>query len=165
MRARHVMIVLTTLLASLLATVATAGQVFEWQDASGRKHFSDNPPPGVEAKPIGVRTQAPRATTPPAGGAADKVDQKPQTWVEKNEAFEKRRTEGAEDTAKAEAEAAEEQRRQQACEDAREQLKLLQSGVRVQRMDANGERVVLDDAARAEEMARARENIEQACKP
>lgn len=161
MRARHILI----LLASLLAAVATAGQVFEWKDANGRKHFSDQPPQGVDAKPIGVRTQAPRATTPPAGGAADKIDQKPQTWVEKEEAFEKRREEKAEKNAKAEADAAEEQRRQQACADARDQLKLLQSGVRVQRLDANGERVVLDDAARAEETARARENIENACKP
>ena len=161
MRARHILI----LLASLVASVAIAGQVFEWVDASGRKHFSDQPPPGVNATPIGVRTQAPRATTPPAGGAADKVDQKPQTWVEKNEAYEKQREENAENTAKANAEAAEEQRRQQACEDARAQLKLLQSGVRVQRMNDDGERVVLDDAARAEEAARARDNIEKACKP
>ena len=161
MRARYILI----LIASLVATAATAGQVFEWQDASGRKHFSDQPPPGVDAKPIGVRTQAPATNAPPAGGAADKVDQKPQTWVEKNEALEKRKAEDAETAAKAQAEAAEEQRRQQACNDAREQLKLLQSGVRVQRMDADGQRVVLDDAARAEEMARVRDNIEAACKP
>ncbi|MCB1937946.1 MAG: DUF4124 domain-containing protein [Rhodocyclaceae bacterium] len=154
----------TTLVAlAIVPTMAYAAQVYEWRDASGKRYFSDKPPAGVDARPIGINTRSPRANTPPAGGAMQKTEDAPKTWAEKNDDFSKRRAEQQADSAKAREEAEQENRRKAACESARNQLKVLESGVRVQRLNERGERVVLDDAGRNEEMARARDNIKHAC--
>ncbi|QID17961.1 DUF4124 domain-containing protein [Nitrogeniibacter mangrovi] len=160
MRQRH----LPLLLALLIPVGVMAGQVYEWKDATGKRHFSDHPPTGVDAKPMGIKTTAPKPSGPPAGGAAQNSEaQAPKTWAEKNEAFDKRQADKAAAEAEAKQKADEERRRSEACEQAKQQLKLLESGRRVQRMDANGERIVLDDAARAEEIARVKDNIQRAC--
>ena len=63
---------------------------------------------------------------------------------------------------------AEEQRlagqRAENCQRARAHLATLDSGTRLVRVDARGERVVLDDAARAREAAEARGVIASECR-
>jgi len=157
MRHRHTPL----LLALLIPCAVWAGQVFEWKDASGKPHFSDQPPIGVDAKPIGIKTNPPKPSGPPAGAGAQSNGAK--TWTEKNDDFAKRKAEEQDAEAKAREEDAQNKRKQEACDSAKAQLKLLESGRRVQRMDEKGERVVLDDAAREQEMARIRENMKQAC--
>ncbi|MBT0963748.1 DUF4124 domain-containing protein [Denitromonas iodatirespirans] len=159
MRTRHSALFVLT----LVALTAHAGQVFEWTDASGKRHFSDTPPSGVDAKPTGIRTNAPTPTAQPAGGAAQSTGGAPTTWAEKNADFAKRKAEQAENTAKANEEAEQARRKKEACEQATAQLKMLESGSRVQRINNAGEREVLDDAGRAEEIARTRDVIKQAC--
>ena len=158
MRHRHIPL----LLALLVPFAVSAGQVFEWKDASGKTHFSDQPPLGVDAKPIGIKTTAPKPSGPPAGGGSQSAVA-PKTWAEKAADSDKRKAENQENTAKAKEEAERKQRMQEACESAKRELQLLQSGVRVQRLDEKGERIVLDDAAREEEMARVRENMKRVC--
>ncbi|MCB1959435.1 MAG: DUF4124 domain-containing protein [Rhodocyclaceae bacterium] len=143
--------------------MAMAAQVYEWRDATGTRQFSDKPPVGVDAKAIGINTRSPQITAPAAGGAAQSTEEAPKTWAEKNEDFAKRRAEQEADGAKAREEAEQEERRKAACDSARKQLQLLESGTRVQRLNDRGEREVLDDAARKEEMARVRDNIKHAC--
>ncbi len=158
MRHRHIPL----LLALLIPFAVSAGQVFEWKDASGKTHFSDKPPVGVEAKPIGIKTTAPKPSGPPAGGGGQNATA-PKTWAEKNDDFAKRKLEDQENTAKAKEEADRKQQQKEACESSKRQLELLKSGLRVQRLDEKGERIVLDDAAREEEMARIRENMKRVC--
>ena len=50
------------------------------------------------------------------------------------------------------------------CARAREQLRTLDSGQRMARIDDKGERIVLDDAARGAEAQRARDAIGSECK-
>lgn len=151
------------LLLTLASSIVFAGQVYEWTDANGKRHFSDTPPAGVEAKATGIRTGPRTSSTPPAGGAAQSTADAPTTWAEKNADFAKRKTEAAENTAKANEEAEQARRKKEACEQASAQLKLLESGGRVQRINSAGEREVLDDAGRAEEMARSRDVMKRAC--
>ena len=65
--------------------------------------------------------------------------------------------------AKATADEAKEIERQRFCTQARSQLVALQSGQRIARMNADGEREFLDDAARSEEIARLEQQIGQNC--
>ncbi|MDA8107155.1 MAG: DUF4124 domain-containing protein, partial [Betaproteobacteria bacterium] len=53
--------------------------------------------------------------------------------------------------------------KKQNCASAQESLRVLQSGQRVARVDAKGERYYLDDAQRAQETARAQEAVKQWC--
>ncbi|MCZ4306792.1 DUF4124 domain-containing protein [Zoogloeaceae bacterium G21618-S1] len=151
------------LLLALTSGIVFAGQVYEWTDANGKRHFSDTPPAGVEAKATGIRTGPRTSSAPPAGGAAQSTADAPTTWAEKNADFAKRKAEAAENTAKANEEAEQARRKKEACEQASAQLKLLESGGRVQRINSAGEREVLDDAGRAEEMARSRDVMKRAC--
>lgn len=152
---------LSLLLAALIPLSVMAGQVFEWKDATGKKHYSDQPPPGVDAKPVGIKTTAPRPS-PPAGGGGQNA-QAPKTWAERNDELGKRQAEEREAQQEANQQANEEQRRAQVCASLKDQLQLLESGRRVQRMGENGEPVVLDDAARAEEINRTKADIERTC--
>ncbi|MEK6244286.1 MAG: DUF4124 domain-containing protein, partial [Pseudomonadota bacterium] len=49
------------------------------------------------------------------------------------------------------------------CEGARENLRALESGQRIQRTDAKGERSFLDDAQREQEAGKARTLVQQNC--
>ena len=69
----------------------------------------------------------------------------------------------AEAQAKAEEEAARDAERQRFCEQARNQLGALQSGQRVSRFNAAGEREFLDDAARSTEIARLQQQVAEHC--
>src|SRR5690606_22057400 len=61
---------LPLLFLAMASSIAWAGQVYEWTDANGKRHFSDTPPAGIAAKPTGIRTSAPKPSTQSAGGAA-----------------------------------------------------------------------------------------------
>ena len=69
----------------------------------------------------------------------------------------------AAEKAKAEEEAARDAERQRFCEQARNQLGALQSGQRVSRFNAAGEREFLDDAARSTEIARLQQQVAEHC--
>ena len=83
--------------------------------------------------------------------------------VDPETAFRERRTAEANAAAKATADEAKEIERQRFCTQARSQLVALQSGQRIARMNADGEREFLDDAARSEEIARLEQQIGQNC--
>ena len=60
----HTAPVAAALLAALLATAASAGEVWRWQDKSGGWHFGDRPPPGAAAE--WYDTSRSRSTADPA---------------------------------------------------------------------------------------------------
>lgn len=98
------------------------------------------------------------------GGKANPDSGKPKTLAEKEVEFRQRRAEAAEARAKAETERQQAAARQRDCERGRNQLAALESGQRIARFSSSGEREVLDDAARAEETARARSYVASGCK-
>jgi hypothetical protein len=118
----------------LLPSIALA-DVYKWRDANGRLHYSDQ-------QPINIENQKFKPYLPPADAPAVK------TLGEKEMEFRKRQVEAAENTAKAEKKLAEEKERQKNCDEARGNLKALESGIRLVRHDAKGERVFIEDSER-----------------
>jgi hypothetical protein len=171
----------TLALCALLFAVATPAHAqWKWRDASGSVQFSDRPPPisvperdilkrpgqaavastsatnvaqpGREATPAGAHVNVP--PTPRASGPA--VDP---------ELDKRRKAEEAEKAAKTKAD---DERRKaiQAdnCSRARSAVATFESGQRVARFNEKGEREVMDDRQRNDELKRAKEIVSSDCR-
>lgn len=168
----------SALLSVVLAAVCTVALAqsgstqWKWRDAQGRITVSDLPPPrDVADKDIlqrpdpAVRKAKPAAPTASAAASAPaQADASGGRPVDKDlEA--KKRAADAERQAKAKAEedklAAQ---RAENCKRARAQIAALESGQRMARFNAKGEREILDDAARAAEMRVARDVAATECR-
>ena len=166
---------LSVLILSLLAALPAAAQIYQWKDAQGRTHYSDTPPPKEDVRTI--REAKPR-TAPvvvdegagqtegqaESGTEANAEPAKPKTLAEKDAEFRKRQTSAAEAADKAEKERQRREELSQKCDEARGQATALQSGQRMVRYSANGEREVLDDAGRASALERTQKFIADNCK-
>jgi hypothetical protein len=146
---------------------------WQWIDKDGRKVFSDQSPPGdVPAKNI-IRqpgTKRPAAAEQPVAAAASQPAQ-PLPSVPKlsgkDKGLEERKKQA--DAAEAEKKRAEEERlakiRVDNCERAKRSKVSLDSGIRIARANAKGEREFMDDATRAAETKRLEAVIASDCKP
>jgi hypothetical protein len=152
--------------AAALAAPSAYAQ-WKWKDASGIVQYSDlPPPPGIADRDILQRPapaammraapQAASAATMGASGAARGVDPELEARRKKAEQDEAARKKADEDRAGA--------ARADNCARARGNLKALDDGLRMARLNAKGEREVLDDQARAEESRRTRAVIASDCK-
>jgi hypothetical protein len=159
------------LLACLLAIAATgasAQSIWKWRDSSGQIHISDTPPPAnVQAKDILQRGAgpAPAAAAAPVAALAGASGSAP---AGDSDLQKKKAKADQEKTDKAAADkAALEQKnaaiRADNCQRAQAQAKALDSGIRITRMNAKGEREYLDDNARAAEQKRSQDIITQNC--
>lgn len=158
-------------LAGIAALSPVSAQVYQWKDANGRTVVSDTPPPGNArgAKSVSGGTaaplpQTPAAATAPASPAPGAAPAAPMTTAEKDLEFKKRQQEAkekAQQAAKEEAAAAE---RKANCERAKSAQATLESGVRVATMNAKGERSLMDDTQRQQELDRARKAVAESCK-
>ncbi|MGH8669737.1 MAG: DUF4124 domain-containing protein [Burkholderiales bacterium] len=150
------------LMALLLAAAGASAQQYKWVDRNGRVQYGDTPPPGVSATPL----RRPSGTAAPASAAPDaKAAPKSGalTPAEQEAEFRKRQEEGEkarQKQAKASEEAA---AKKENCAVARSQLQTMESGQRIARTDAKGERYFLEDAQIAQEAARARQAVQQWC--
>lgn len=159
---------LAILLAALLVCGSASAQ-YQWIDQDGRRVFSDVPPPAsIPDKDI---LQMPSGSVPvtptPAAEQAD-----PESGAEEqtaaggvDEALEakKREAEEAEAKAKAEQEAVAQATREDNCKRAQSNKASFESGMRIARLNEKGERIVMDDAARAQELERADKAIADHC--
>lgn len=164
----------TLALACLFALPLAASAQWMYLDHKGQKVFSDKaPPPDIPAKNIlrqpGMRAAAKEpeeAASPPAvpakaapAASAPKLTGKDKALEEKKKqaeaAEEARKKEQAESVAKAQAEN---------CARAQQNKATFSSGQRVSRINAKGEREILDDKQRAEELTRLQAVIAKDCK-
>lgn len=145
------------LLVMLSLPFAAAAEMYRWVDSQGKVHYSDSPPPAGAKSSKTIDTPPPAA--PPAGASA-----KPKSWQEKEMDFRQRQSAEAEAQAKKQKEEAQAKEKQQNCENARRNLATFESGARVATTNEKGERVIMDDAARASAMAEARKAVETWCK-
>lgn len=156
---------------SLLLVVCAqpAWAQYKWKDSRGQVHASDLPPPrdipenDVLQRPAAARkpTAAP-APAPAASPASAAAPARPATDPE----LEARRKRAEQDTAakaKADADKLAAQRADN-CRRARQQLETLDNGQRLVQFNAQGERVVMDDAARAATAAQARQVVASDCR-
>ena len=154
------------LLAAAIAFAAAAfAQQYKWVDKDGKVRYGDVPPPGVKATPLKAPPPAP---VPPGAksGAKDgkAAPAKPLSAAEKDAEFRKRQQE-AEKTRVKEGEAAQDKAdRTDNCARLQEELRMYESGQRVPRTDAKGERYFLDENQIAQEAVRVRRIISQVCK-
>lgn len=158
--------------AALLLGSAQAHAQWKWKDKNGQVHVSDLPPPreiadkDVLQRPTATtRTVvvAPSAAASAAPAAAAPVAA-PKTALD-SEMEKRRKAAEAEKTAqsKADEEKLAGQRREN-CARAKSHAAALESGLRMARTNEKGEREILDDKARADEMRRTREIISSDCR-
>lgn len=157
--------------ACLLALQTPALAQYTWKDAKGQLHASDQPPPrDIPDKDVIRRPTVVRAAPAPASAASGSTVAAPARAVIASAPVDPellKRKARAEQDAKAKAQA-EEQRlagvRAENCQRARTHLATLDSGSRLVRVNERGERVVLDDTARAQEAAQARNVVATECR-
>lgn len=154
----------------------SASAQWQWVDNAGKKVFSDQPPPldvpekNVLRRPGGASAQ--RASVAPAAAPAEPgaaaatapaLGPKP-TGVDKELEEKTRKAEEAEKAKQA----AEKQKIAQAkaenCTRAKQGKATFDSGIRVARVNAQGEREIMDDKARAGEAQRLQSVIDADCK-
>lgn len=147
---------ITALALVLLATATMAGEIYTWKDAGGKVHYSDSPPPGVDARKMSVGT----SSVAPEGSAADQR----RSLAEKDADFRKRKAEAEKALAKADKDKAQAEQRAKGCQNARNQLRALEeSGQRVFRYNDKGERSYLDDKEREAASQDARKAVQDLC--
>ena len=169
---------LLTLLAALAATLLAlpAEAQWKWKDKSGHVQYSDLPPPlgtpeqdilGKPGSQKGRVSAVPTATAgsgvpaAPASGASGVLS--PRTVEPELEA--RRKKAEADVAAKAKAEDTKiAAARADNCTRAKAQLATLDSGIRLARANAKGEREFLDDKQRADETRRVRDTIAVDCR-
>jgi len=158
-------------LTALLYAPAAQAQ-WKWRDASGAIQYSDRPPPaGVPEAAILQRPLAPRPVAAPkpvasdAEGGASAPVAKPAPSKAESELDAKKRKAEEEQLAKRKADEEKAAKaRADNCQRARQYQKTLSDGIRIARTNAAGEREVLDDKGRADEMQRNQEVITNNCK-
>ncbi|MDR1995949.1 MAG: DUF4124 domain-containing protein [Azonexus sp.] len=147
---------------STFALGAAHAEIYQWKDASGRTVVSDTPPPGNAAKEANViGKQQPVVKGEVAG---EKPAEAPKPVAEKDLDFKKRQQEARDKADKEAKEQKAEADRKENCERARGNLAAIESGYRVAAFDEKGERKILDEGQRKEEMDRYREIVTQSCK-
>lgn len=161
---------------------AALAQAYKWRDDKGQIVYSDQPPPknippgniiqGPKAASAakGPATPIPVAATPAvatAGAAASAQSTKgapkpaagPKSVAEQEADYKKRQIE-AQKKAKEDADkATQEQQRQASCTGLRQNLAGLEGGQRISRIDEKGERSFIDDAQRAADIAKAKQDL------
>jgi hypothetical protein len=161
---------LSSLLLLVLALSASgmAQAQWKWRDAKGQVQYSDRAPPasvpdkdvlqrppgqaGLVLLPMGAPNPVAGATPAASAVAASRPASGSAPRLVSGDEARKRADEAAQ---RKNAEDALARQRAENCQQARDQIRLLQDGVRVARMNAKGEREILDDAQRARELARA----------
>jgi hypothetical protein len=151
---------------ALLALSAPADAQWKWRDSRGQIHISDIPPPrDIPDKDVLQRPElVMRKPAPPPVAAASAAAVPAKAPVDA-ELEERKRKADQEQAARSKAD---EQKaaavRKDNCQRARAQLATLDSGQRIARIKADGEREILDDEQRAKEARRAREAIASECR-
>ena len=142
------------LAATLLALAAPAGAaLYKWVDANGRVTYSDQPPSAD------VKTEVIKAPAPAANPTAvrDMANQEAD--------FKKRQTQKAADEKKAAQAREDEANRRQFCADLRNQISIYDSDLVLQKVDADGGAVLMEDDAKRAEKARLEGIARERCGP
>lgn len=146
--------------AIMVVSAAAHGQVMKCVRADGSIEYGNSCPAGTSEyrTTISTKVTGASASAPAAPAAAQR------SLAEREAAFKKRQTEQREEAQKAQKVAAEAAQKKQACEGARNYLKMIESGERLRTRDSKtGEIGYIDDAGRAAEEARARKAVQDYC--
>ena len=164
--------VVTGAVAALALLSLPAHAQWKWRDASGHVQYSDLPPPsGTADKDILTRPASQRranagpAVAAAASAAASAASDALTPRMADPELEAKRKKAEAEQAAKAKADEAKvAATRADNCTRAKAQLRTLDSGVRLARVNDKGEREFVDDKQRANETKQAQDVVAGNCK-
>nr|ART35611.1 A79 [uncultured bacterium] len=149
---------------ALAFAASASAQLYRWVDKDGKVRYTDTPPPGgVKARTLGGAASAAPAASDTPDAAKKDAAKGPLTAAEQEQAFRKRQMEAQKAQEKADLARKDSEAKQENCARAREALATLESGQRISRTNAQGERYYLDDDARAGEMERARAAVRDWC--
>ena len=155
---------------SLCVAMAPAAAQWKWKDARGQVVISDVPPPrdiperDVLQRPDVVNKRATAAAAAPAASAASAGEAVAKAKVDPElEARRKKSETEQQEKVKADEEKVALQRAEN-CKRARAHMSSLESGMRLARTNEKGEREILDDKGRADEMQRTRQIISTDCR-
>ena len=141
-----------------LAAGAAQAQIKCWNQ-DGRRVCGDAPPAGAKVTSL----KSPSAPSAPDAPADKDSKKAPLTTAEREQEARKKQAESQKSAQKAEEDRKNEAAKRDNCERAKESLRGLESGQRIARTDAKGERYFLDDAQVAAEVDRARQISKDAC--
>jgi len=151
------MIRFALLVTVLLAASGAGAQVYKCIDSAGRVVYSQDPCPantksGTVSRRVGA-APASAATAPSAAESAEKTGKgdadkaaAPKTPADQEQAFRKRAQDREKADKESEQKLAEAKRKEDNCRAARDQLATFEFGGRITQINAQGERVYLDDA-------------------
>jgi hypothetical protein len=144
------------------ALAPAQAQTYQWKDSNGRTVIADTPQPGAgkAARVVGGPTPSAATSEKPAEKAAEG----PKSSAEKDLDFKKRQQEARE---KAEKDAKDQKAvadKQENCERARRNLAALESKQPMATLNEKGERMLMDNSQRDQEMERARQFMAESCK-
>jgi hypothetical protein len=155
MIARRLAPLISLALCAALPAAALA-EVYSWKDASGKVHYGSRPP-------VGQQGEARKLAAPPAETPDQEAARK--AAAERQLAEREKQQKGQEEARKTQEDQAAARERAENCRQARAALASLESGQSRYTLDASGERVALDGAARNAELAKARKAVDNWCKP
>ncbi len=140
----------------MLFSVSAHAELHKWVDAAGNVHYSDMAPP-AEAKEQQVHIPQVPANTATSGVPADKSIFEREADLEKAL---KAKQEAAQQAAQEQKDA---ETKKKNCESARNGLRALQSAPRIVTYDANGNQVIMNDAARQQKIEDAQKAVGDFC--
>jgi hypothetical protein len=152
-----------------VAAGSAQAQIKCWNE-NGKRVCGDAPPAGAKVttlkapasgSAVSAAKEAGKDGAKDGGKAAKKG---PMTPAEQEQDYRKRQAESQKSADKAAADRKAEEAKRENCEHAREALRVLESGQRIARTDAKGERYFLEDSQIAQESAKARQTAQEACK-
>ena len=155
---------------AVLALACAAGaqaQLYKWIDQDGKVRYGDTPPPGAKTSTVKAPASGEAPAAAPAskdGKEARKESKGPLTAAEREQEYRNRQAEQRKRAEKADSEQRAKAERDENCQRARNAQRTLESGQRVARTNASGERYFLDEKQIAQELAKAQQAAQQACK-
>jgi hypothetical protein len=162
LKKRHLMV--AAVLAVLAANNAALAQpTYRWVDGNGRVQYSDQLPPSSARDQRILKAPLPTGGASASQGMGKVAATKPATLAEQEAGFRRRLAEREKAGRDEELKVATSKARAEGCERARRDLAHLETGARLQRMDAKGELYYMDDAERALEKAHLQRTLARTC--
>lgn len=162
------MIRFALLTCALLVVGAAHAQVYKCLDANGATVYRQDPcPPSMKRETMSKPSIAPAPAAAPeaAAGKAAKgeASKGPMTPAQQEQAFRQRQQDAAKSAKEADDKANQAKIREQNCNEARQRVATYSFGGRITKIDANGERYYVDDAAVEAEKAKAQADVAKMC--
>jgi flagellar motility protein MotE (MotC chaperone) len=147
----------------MLASANTFAAVSKWVDAQGRVHYSDQPPPPeVKAETLRSASDS-EGTAGISGVTATSAPAAPKTIAEREAELKKAQQAKQAAADKDVQKQAATDARKANCANAQQNLRTLQTGIRMMDVDANGERSYIDDKQRQQRIEKAQQEISNLC--